>query len=146
MSDTPEHFLCPISMVVMSHPIRTETGHVFERRAIMAWMYFGKGNCPMSRKPLHPSGFVRDVQLENEIKEWRRTHSLPASEDDEHNDDDELDTQDPAKEGLILRQLLAPASGLAPESDKMTELLQLRNKILLNRDRRLAHFQQSSRL
>ena len=139
--DTPDRFLCPISMVLMSHPVRTETGHVFERRAILEWCYFGKATCPMSRKPLHPSGFVRDVALEEEINLWRQKHNLPMAADEDHEEDYEEEDSDDDEEDEIL-----PTGKVLQKNDQMGDLLHLRAKVLQNRDRRLASFQQSRRL
>lgn len=133
--DTPDRFLCPISMVLMSHPVRTETGHVFERKAILEWCYFGKANCPMSRKPLHPSGFVRDVALEEEINLWRRKHNLPIAADEDHEEDSEEDSEEEDES--------IPTGKTLQQNDKMRDLLLLRAKVLQKRDRRLANFQQS---
>jgi U-box domain len=123
----PEHFVCPISMVVMTHPIRTETGQVFERRAILEWTYFGKATCPMSRKPLHPSRFVRDTGLEQEIKQWRLTNNIPAADEEEDDSEEFTFVPESAKKNICI---------------KMDHILGLREKVLKNRDRRIASFRQ----
>ena len=136
----PERFLCPISMTMMLHPVRTETGHVFERKSILEWCYFGKANCPMSRKPLHPSGFVRDVALEKEIQLWREKHNFPLTSDEEDSDED--DDEDFDSEAEVCRQ---QREAHVPNM-KMAQLMQLRAKVLQNRDNKLARFVQSRRV
>lgn len=135
-TDAPQRFLCPISMTVMSHPVRTEAGHVFERQAIMEWMYFGKATCPLSRKPLHPSSMKRDRVLEQEIRQWRLENNTPVEENEPEEDEDE-DLRLTFSEQL-------PTSRHQPSEEKMTHLLSLRTKVLQNRDRRLAKFEKRS--
>ena len=116
-TNAPEHFMCPISMVIMTHPVRTETGHVFERRAIMEWIYFGKATCPLSRRPLHPSRFVIDSSLEQEIRQWRQENQVPEVDDEEDDSDADLDYT----------------------SMHVDRLVCLRQKILQARDQRIDH-------
>ena len=127
--DAPEHFLCPISMTIMSHPMRTEAGHVFERRAILEWIYFGKATCPLSRKPLHPSTIKPDRALEQEIRLWKLQNNMPVENDQE---DDDEDDEKPLKASVVMPR------------ENMSHLLSLRTKVLQNRDRRLASFEQRS--
>jgi len=136
----PDHFLCPISMVIMSHPVRTETGHIFERRAILEWIYFGKATCPMSRKPLHPSEFVLVTELQREIEEWRRAHNLVQDGDDEDSENEEEENEERPRLGSTKRAALPLQSKILPD-----RLRELRNKVYQRRDRRLAQFRQQSR-
>lgn len=130
--DTPERFLCPISMTIMSHPVRTEAGHVFERQAIMEWIYFGKATCPMSRMPLHPSAIKPDHALEQEIRQWKLENKIPV-ESEPDDEDEELD------EPLVLPK----PTVILPKSN-MSHLMSLRAKVLQSRDRRAASFEKRS--
>jgi U-box domain len=68
----PSEFVCPITLAVMKNPMRdTETGHCFEREAVMNWMYMGNTKCPLTRKALHPDNFVLDEQLQRKIQKWK---------------------------------------------------------------------------
>jgi U-box domain len=133
-ADAPDKFICPISLVVMSHPVRTNTGHVFERKAIMEWVYFGKATCPMSRKPLHPSAIKRDIVLEQEIRRWKLENNMPVDEPEETAEDEEVLEVEVAVPPVLHAQ------------DNSSKLLHLRDRVLRNRERRLAAFgQQRSR-
>lgn len=69
---TPDHFFCPLTLEVMKVPFRdSTTGQVFERHAILEWIWHGENpTCPLTRKPLHPSNFQIDHELQLEIIEW----------------------------------------------------------------------------
>ncbi|CAB9517735.1 Putative E3 ubiquitin-protein ligase LIN [Seminavis robusta] len=129
--NAPEHFVCPISMVVMSHPVKTENGHVFERSAIMEWIYFGKATCPLSREPLHPSKIVPDAELEEEIKQWRLENNIPAP----------TETSDDDDKPIIIkpRKMVVERANSDPN---MSHIMSLREKILKNRDQRVASLRQ----
>jgi U-box domain len=71
-SSLPSEFVCPITLTVMKNPMRnTETGHCFEREAVMNWMYQGNTKCPLTRKSVHPDNFVLDTQLQSKIQQWK---------------------------------------------------------------------------
>jgi U-box domain len=85
----PDHFLCPISLEVMQYPVYDRrTGHVFERRAILEWMFiYGNGTNPLTRRPMGVSDLARNFQLQFEITEWKKKHH-PALVVESNNDDD----------------------------------------------------------
>ena len=124
-TEAPERFLCPISMTVMSNPIRTETGHTFERKAIMEWIWFGPATCPMSRKPLHPSTLARDTALEQEIRRWRLENNIPCEAEPEDDDESESEGDD-----------FSVHSEPIEETD-MARIMSLRERVLQSRDRRV---------
>lgn len=85
----PDHFICPITLDVMVHPLMTRTGTSFERKAICSWLAKGYGVCPLTRQPLTPSDLVPNKKLETEIFRWTFEHSF-----DEPNEtfvDDDVD-------------------------------------------------------
>ena len=125
----PERFVCPISMAVMVFPVRTETGHVFERQAIMQWLYFEKPSCPMSRKPLHPADIKPDHALAREIRQWRLENNIPVDEAEEEEIEDDL-------------QLPTPSPITPVESkEKTSHLLSLRERVLQKQRQRATSFQ-----
>ena len=49
--DYPEEFLCPISMIVMAHPVVDREGNTYERSAIETWLT-NNSTSPITRRPL----------------------------------------------------------------------------------------------
>ena len=73
----PDHFLCPLTLDVMQDPVQhKETGHCFERKAIMDWICVGNGTCPLTRKPIKPSDLVQNVNLQDEIVIWQQLNDV----------------------------------------------------------------------
>ncbi|CAB9496972.1 Putative E3 ubiquitin-protein ligase LIN [Seminavis robusta] len=72
----PEEYVCPITMSVMKNPMRhNETGHCFEREAVMNWIYQGNTKCPLTRKSLHPDDMALDTELQAKIEAWKMENS-----------------------------------------------------------------------
>jgi U-box domain len=83
----------------MKFPYRdATTNKVYERGAILEWIWFGSATCPLTRKPLHPDNFSLDEALMCEIRDWKRLHEVEASETEAMNDDDDSDTDDEQNE------------------------------------------------
>jgi hypothetical protein len=81
--EVPNSFICPITLQIMVHPVMTETGLNFERSAIISWLEKGTESCPLTRKPLRPSGLVSNKNLQNTIWYWKKKHGIAAHEEDE---------------------------------------------------------------
>ena len=74
-SAVPKHFLCPLTLEVMRHPVQDpKIGQTYERGAILEWVYSGNATCPLTRQPLHPSDLVPNDTLKEEIGAWKEGH------------------------------------------------------------------------
>jgi hypothetical protein len=73
--DIPHKFKCPISQEIMSEPIKTADGHIFDRQAIKTWYQtlknkgVKKPNCIFNCKKLlqDPANLPTDVKLQGKI-------------------------------------------------------------------------------
>ena len=116
----PQHFTCPLTLELMSHPIQHKvTKHNFERGAIMEWIYFGKATCPLTRMKLHPTDFEANADLEEEINQWKKDHNITVCCDEESDCDcsEEFKPSEPAS--------------------NLRALMNLRKKVLQSRDDRV---------
>ena len=95
-SSPPQHFVCPITLEVMDHPMAAPDGRRFERSAIMEWLYFGTGTCPLTRRPLHPQQLREDLKLKEEIQAWRSEHDVSK-----HDEKDEPQNPDAMPSRLL---------------------------------------------
>ncbi|CAB9531963.1 expressed unknown protein [Seminavis robusta] len=141
LENAPQHFLCPISMEVMSHPLQHKvTKHSFERSAIMEWIYFGKATCPLTRTSLHPEDFVENTKLLQEIQQWKNEHQIIEDEDD-------LDASFSLKISSVALPAPCTTKTAAPSSEpqSLKHLMSLRNKVLRNRDARAGKMAQQNR-
>ena len=67
-----EHFVCPITLQVMDQPVTNiKTGHNYERRAILQWIYSGNSTCPLTREKLRVGDLVDNDTLRCEIRQWK---------------------------------------------------------------------------
>jgi hypothetical protein len=67
----PKHMICPLTHVVMEDPVMTREGLNFERKAILLKLNSKGDICPITRKPLRPSGLVANKRLQWEIRNWQ---------------------------------------------------------------------------
>jgi hypothetical protein len=61
-------------------PVMTREGLNFERKAILKWLDEKGDICPISLKPLRPSGLVTNGKLQWEITQWQ-LHDGDASQE-----------------------------------------------------------------
>ena len=81
-------------MDVMSNPVRQGAdGTHFEREAILNWIYRGNDNCPLTRKPLHPSELKLDTVLQARILKWKLEQDFHDSNDSFGDDDSDDDSE-----------------------------------------------------
>lgn len=142
--EAPEHFICPLTMEIMVHPLKhLKTGKNFERFAINNWMYIeAKNTCPLTREPIAPSDFVENKLLAYQIRQWKEQNEV--RDDDESDDDDEDDDED---DELFLETLrsaqkikgMTTASCPIPSDGTQSyqQLLDLGAKVLRQRDEKL---------
>jgi hypothetical protein len=67
----PKHMICPLTRKVMKYPVVTREGQNFERKAIMSKLDKNGDICPVTKKPLRPSGLVPNGKLQWEIRKWQ---------------------------------------------------------------------------
>ncbi|XP_072967054.1 U-box domain-containing protein 44-like [Typha angustifolia] len=72
-----EAFVCPLTKQIMQDPVTIETGHTFEREAILKWFRECKDKgrkttCPLTLKELHRTDLNPSIALKKAIEEWRR--------------------------------------------------------------------------
>ena len=68
--DPPAKFYCPISLKIMTEPVRCHEGHNFERSEIESWLE-ADTRCPVSRHPLRCEQLVPSDDLLKSIVEYR---------------------------------------------------------------------------
>jgi hypothetical protein len=74
VTEVPEEFICPITHCIMKHPMMTQSGISFEKRAILRWLDSNE-SCPITRTPLPQSGLVSNRNLQFKIMRWKSRHS-----------------------------------------------------------------------
>lgn len=113
-------------MSVMEVPVYDRrSGIIFERSAILEWIYFGNATCPLTRKPLTTRDLARDFKLQREISEWRKEHCPELVADSDSDSDREPDDED--EEDIPVRTETA-----APDRNQ-ARLGDIRSRVLLKR-------------
>ena len=83
----PGEFLCAINQHVMSKPVRSPQGFVFEAETIGAWLKEHGQICPMSGETLVRDDLVSDEALKKRIQEHHiRTMLASQAKHDEERD------------------------------------------------------------
>eukprot|EP01062_Namystynia_karyoxenos_P041032 TRINITY_DN2984_c0_g1_i1.p1 TRINITY_DN2984_c0_g1~~TRINITY_DN2984_c0_g1_i1.p1 ORF type:complete len:843 (+),score=266.66 TRINITY_DN2984_c0_g1_i1:74-2602(+) len=72
-ADVPPAYLCALTHQLITDPVISPHGDVFERSAILRWLA-GTRQCPVTGKDLIPSDLLGDPRLRREIEEWRFRH------------------------------------------------------------------------
>jgi hypothetical protein len=92
--EAPDHFICPLTLEVMVHPLMTRLGHSFERSAILAWLKRNDIN-PLTREPLGLRDLVINRGLQAEIRRWKAKNyeDQVDSETEASSDDDSVDSK-----------------------------------------------------
>ena len=67
----PEAFLCALTHQLLTHPVISPHGDVFERTAILNWFEEHGATCPVSNKRLEVTDLVPDYDLKKDIEEYR---------------------------------------------------------------------------
>jgi hypothetical protein len=75
--EVPSEFICPITLEVMSHPVKTPWGIHYDRKAAHAWLKNGSNTCPLTRRPLHKNDLVLDLVLKDKIEFWTWANHIP---------------------------------------------------------------------
>ena len=84
----PDHYVCPLTQEIMTHPVMTKYGHNFEKTALTQWLNRGNDTCPLTRQPLHLQDIISNRSLEQQIVGWRKLHGMmPCALFDEQDND-----------------------------------------------------------
>lgn len=81
----PQHFLCPLSMEILTDPLMDHDGHNFERAAIEHWLDKGNAVCPISCKPLYRADLTPNHVLRETIVLWVEKHRNGRDSDSDSN-------------------------------------------------------------
>ncbi|KAM0897947.1 hypothetical protein ACQ4PT_022241 [Festuca glaucescens] len=82
-TESPQLFLCPISMELMEDPVTVSTGVTYERRSIERWFFkYGKTTCPATMQRLASLDLTPNHTLKRVISSWRDRASSPSSPTD----------------------------------------------------------------
>jgi hypothetical protein len=76
----PTEFQCPLTKTIMIEPMLSKYGTNFEKDAILRWLNEGNTTCPVTRKPLRPSGLVSNKNLKWKIQCSQGTNTGHATE------------------------------------------------------------------
>jgi hypothetical protein len=77
--DTPQRFLCPLSMTIMNDPVETPAGDNFERQTIQKYLKDHGEVCPISGRPLTLSDLTPNSKLQWEVLYWQRHAGCPSN-------------------------------------------------------------------
>jgi len=79
----PPQFFCPISQELMSDPVSTVDGHVYDRINIQRWFNTGKNTSPVTGQPLPSIVLTPNHPLRQMIEAYRPGHTHRADLDTE---------------------------------------------------------------
>jgi hypothetical protein len=68
----PQRFMCRLGNEMMTDPVTTPNGYVFELTTVLKWLQTHSGTCPISEDSLTPSDLKADDFLQWEIMYWQR--------------------------------------------------------------------------
>lgn len=74
MSSFPSAFNCPITLVLMSDPVKAPDGHTYERTAIVEALR-RNGVSPLTRQPMSVDQLVTDYTLKSAIEDMTETET-----------------------------------------------------------------------
>lgn len=75
-ADTPTPYLCQLTRRLMSEPVKSIYGHVYEKSAITQWLSQQGRICPLTGAPLSDTNLSPMNDLAEEIREWILRKSL----------------------------------------------------------------------
>ncbi|PSR89826.1 E3 ubiquitin-protein like [Actinidia chinensis var. chinensis] len=69
--EVPSHFVCPISMQLMTDPVTVSTGITYDRDSIEKWLFSCKNNtCPVTKQELSDVDLTPNHTLRRLIQAW----------------------------------------------------------------------------
>ena len=100
----PSKYLCPLTGTIMTDPVLSIHGTVFERRAILKWIDMGNSLCPMTGKPLSIKDLVSDKRLASVIAGWKDVNDydeVMAEYDDTYKKTSQPDNDNESDKDLV---------------------------------------------
>ncbi|XP_020155911.1 E3 ubiquitin-protein ligase PUB23 [Aegilops tauschii subsp. strangulata] len=80
MEESPQLFLCPISMELMEDPVTVSTGVTYDRRSIERWFFkYGKTTCPATMQRVASLDLTPNHTLKRVIASWQDRASTSSS-------------------------------------------------------------------
>ncbi|PNH09548.1 Ankyrin repeat domain-containing protein [Tetrabaena socialis] len=77
----PHDYCCPITLCVMRDPVTVESGHTFERKAIVQHLTTSNTN-PLTSTPLQTKAVTPNINLRNAIESWLIVHGMTHEQAD----------------------------------------------------------------
>ncbi|EMS52847.1 E3 ubiquitin-protein ligase PUB22 [Triticum urartu] len=78
--ESPQLFLCPISMELMEDPVTVSTGVTYDRRSIERWFFkYGKTTCPATMQRVASFDLTPNHTLKRVIASWQDRASTSSS-------------------------------------------------------------------
>jgi hypothetical protein len=74
--DTPAAYVCQLTRQLMTEPVKSMYGHVYEKSAIMQWFSQQGRICPLTGAPLSDTNLSPMPELAEEIRAWILKKSL----------------------------------------------------------------------
>ncbi|KAE8685351.1 U-box domain-containing protein 3 [Hibiscus syriacus] len=80
----PPHFLCPLSLELMTDPVIVASGQTYDRTSIQKWLDSGLSICPMTRQTLKHRDLIPNHTVKNMVANWCDEKSLQLSNNSGH--------------------------------------------------------------
>ncbi|KAL7109525.1 hypothetical protein ACP275_06G180800 [Erythranthe tilingii] len=117
----PPEFNCPISGVLMKHPVVLASGQTYEEQIIQQWLKEGHQTCPLTNQLLPHTALIPNLSIKKMINNWCTLHrfEIPI-----HDDETEDYSANANAEHLIelLEKLSSSSSSTSDRADAAKEL------------------------
>lgn len=122
-SDAPPEFLCALSKQLMSDPVESSSGIVFDRMQITTWIHQQGHICPITGAPLSENELRPKTTLKNKIQTWILKKSQQPSSSNYNNDDGQHEALGitPGTEGgdITMPSVASPKSKISGSRSQM---------------------------
>ncbi|KAL8051876.1 hypothetical protein ABFX02_06G177100 [Erythranthe guttata] len=113
----PPEFNCPISGVLMRHPVVLASGQTYEEQIIEEWLKDGHQTCPLTNQLLPHTALIPNLSIKKMIHNWCTLHRFQIPIDDDETEDYSANAN---AEHLI--ELLEKLSSTSDRADAAKEL------------------------
>ncbi|KAK8674434.1 hypothetical protein V6N13_112725 [Hibiscus sabdariffa] len=80
----PPHFLCPLSLELMTDPVIVASGQTYDRTSIQKWLGSGLTICPMTRQMLKHTNLIPNHTIKAMVANWCEENNLQLSNNAGH--------------------------------------------------------------
>ncbi|KAL4377202.1 hypothetical protein GQ457_02G003940 [Hibiscus cannabinus] len=80
----PPHFLCPLSLELMTDPVIVASGQTYDRTSIHKWLGSGLTICPMTRQMLKHTNLIPNHTIKAMVANWCEENNLQLSNNTGH--------------------------------------------------------------